>query len=282
MACYREFVARLPDDGVLIVNGDCEAARDVSLSARARKVTFGTTLASDWSLRESPGRHEVEGVESTSAAGEQVRVNLVQRGTAAAVEWPVTWPLTLSGQHNRLNALAGVALGHELGIPVETLIAGLTGFSGIGRRFDVIGEWRGRIVVDDYAHHPTAIAATLRAAAERFPGQRIGVVFQPHQISRTTALRQEFAASLARADSVLLAPIFAAREAGVDQRSASDRVLQELAAEIASQGTYSRCCTHLDQIIPTLETDDPPMDVLVIMGAGDIERVRHELSGRVQ
>ncbi len=249
---YREFVSRLPEDGTLVVNGDCPASMQVSQSSRARVVTFGESPAADWRLPEQLADDAID------------------------------WPLSLSGRHNRLNALGVVALCHQLGVPIQLLRDSLSSFAGIGRRFEVIGAWAGRTVIDDYAHHPTAIAATLRSVRERFPGRRVVAVFQPHQMSRTLALQQEFADALGEADEVLLAPIYRARESDPGEQARADRVLQELSVDINRRGTFCRCCSQLDQIIPTVETDPSAAEVLLIMGAGDIERVGYEISGRLQ
>src|SRR6185369_13752923 len=127
--------------------------------------------------------------------------------------------LEVPGRHNVLNALAAVAAGVSLGAPFDGLARGLGTFRGVERRFQRLGEARGVSVVDDYAHHPTEIAATLAAARGTFPGRRILAAFQPHLYTRTRDFSTEFGTALAAADAVFLTEIYPAREqpiAGVD------------------------------------------------------------------
>src|SRR6185312_12982885 len=118
--------------------------------------------------------------------------------------------LAVPGRHNLLNALAAVAVGMELGLSFDRVAAGLKEFRGAERRFEVRGEPHGILVIDDYGHHPTEIAAVLAAA--RTLGRRIIVAFQPHRFSRTAALKDAFGPSLAEADHLVLTDIYAAGE----------------------------------------------------------------------
>ncbi len=124
--------------------------------------------------------------------------------------------LRVPGEHNVLNALASLAVTEAVGAPIEEAVKSLGGFLGSGRRFELRGERRGIRVFDDYAHHPTEIRATLRAARQRFPVARIWAVWQPHTYSRTIALMDAFAESFQDADQVIVLPIYAARERAED------------------------------------------------------------------
>src|SRR6185312_5261839 len=115
--------------------------------------------------------------------------------------------LAVPGRHNLLNALAAVAVGMELGLSFDRIAAGLKEFKGAERRFEVRGEPKGILVVDDYGHHPTEIAAVLAAALQL--KRRLIVAFQPHRYTRTLALMKEFGPSLASADAIVLADIYA-------------------------------------------------------------------------
>jgi UDP-N-acetylmuramate--alanine ligase len=188
-------------------------------------------------------------------------------------------PLQLAGRHNVLNALAAAALSTAAGAPVDAVRESLAGFRGIRRRFEVVGSFRGITIVDDYAHHPTAVRATLEAARERFGKRRLWCAFQPHQLSRTRALLGEFSASFAAADQTLIAPIYAARESmGAEVEAAGG----ELARRIASHGAAARYCPSLDRIIATIDDEARPGDVLFTMGAGDIDQVYYEFARRLQ
>jgi UDP-N-acetylmuramate--alanine ligase len=187
--------------------------------------------------------------------------------------------LQLTGKHNVLNSLSAVALSSAAGAPLAAMQESLAQFRGIKRRFEYVGSWRGVTIIDDYAHHPTAVRATLEAARARFGRRRIWCVFQPHQVSRTRALMQEFSRSFAAADEVLLAPIYAARESGPSE---AESVARELVQRTTSNGVSMRYSPSLDRIIATIDDEARPGDVLVTMGAGDIDRVHHEFACRLQ
>lgn len=255
---FGEFAQRVSSDGVLLVRGDCIAAVECARDATGRVVAFGVGSNCEW---QADAIHH-------AANGVQFRV--LRRGQA----WGDV-QLPLHGDHNVLNALAVAALCTEIGLSAEEVIAGLRSFPGIRRRFEVIGEWNGITLVSDYAHHPTAVAATLKTAREVFGTRRIWCAFQPHQVSRTLALLDEFSGSFVDADEVLVSPAFAARERVTDEPILAS---QELVRQIASRGVAARFVESLDQIKTTLDDAARPGDVLILMGAGDIERIPHELT----
>ena len=147
------------------------------------------------------------------------------------------------------------------------------------RRFELLGTPRGLTWIDDFAHHPTEVRATLEAARQRFGRRRIWCLFQPHQISRLRALLGEFAKSFERADQVLIAPVFAAREI---RGGEVDSLSQELADEIARGGRPARFCPDLDRMVATIDDEARAGDVVISMGAGDINRVYHAFTRRLQ
>ena len=170
--------------------------------------------------------------------------------------------LRVPGRHNILNALATIVVADWLGIPFETVRSTLTDFRGVGRRFEIKSEVAGVVIVDDYAHHPTEIKATLSAARERFPGRRIWAVFQPHTYSRTRALMDEFARAFTDADEVIVLEIFPAREVddlGVSAQELVTRMAHPRARHISSRHEAA------DYLAGSLR----PGDVLLTMGAGD-------------
>lgn len=258
---FHEFATKVPAGGVLVVNSSCDAAMAAVLDVSARIVTFGNPATADWSA------HAI----SDQPDGIQFEIHCRGR----------LWQnirLRLHGQHNVQNALAAAALCAEIGVDPTDIVAGLGSFGGVKRRFEVVGEWRGVTLIDDYAHHPTAVRATLQTAREVFGARRIWCAFQPHQISRTTALMDEFAASFDSADEVLILPVFAARERVTTEPR---EVSCELSRRIAARGRSSRFVESLDQINLTVDDATRPGDVFIAMGAGDIDRIHHEFTRRI-
>ena len=184
--------------------------------------------------------------------------------------------LGVPGRHNVLNALAALGAGLALGADPEALAVGLAGFRGVERRFQHVGDVRGVAIVDDYAHHPTEIAATLAAARGAFPGHRLLVAFQPHLFSRTRDFAREFAAALAAADVVYLAEIYPAREqpiAGVTASLIAD-ALRANGAPPVWEGPRAA-------LAEVLARDVRRGDVVLTLGAGDITLTGPELLGRL-
>ena len=187
------------------------------------------------------------------------------------VEGLGTLTLAVPGRHNLLNALAAVAVGMELGLSFDRVAAGLKDFRGAERRFDVRGEPNGILVVDDYGHHPTEIAAVLAAA--RTLGRRIVVAFQPHRYSRTASLMEAFGPALAAADHIVLTDIYSAGEdpiAGV--------TLETLGAAVKRGVTVPvELVPHVDDLVPAIVRIAKPGDVVITLGAGSIGSVPDRL-----
>jgi UDP-N-acetylmuramate--alanine ligase len=180
--------------------------------------------------------------------------------------------LRVPGRHNVLNALAALASGLALGASVAAMARGLAGFTGVERRFQRLGEARGVAVVDDYAHHPTVIRATLAAARAAFPGRRIVAAFQPHLFSRTRDFALEFGQALADADAIYLTEIYPAREAPIDGVSAGliERAARDAGGALAWRGDRG-------ELAAALAGGVRAGDVVITLGAGDITRTGPEL-----
>jgi UDP-N-acetylmuramate--alanine ligase len=182
-----------------------------------------------------------------------------------------TLALAVPGRHNLLNALAAVAVGLELGLSFDRVAAGLKDFRGAERRFEIRGEPNGILVVDDYGHHPTEIAAVI-AAARTF-GRRIVVAFQPHRYSRTAALMEAFGPALGGADHVVLTDIYAAGEdpiPGVTVEALADAVRRSAAVPLD-------VVARLDDVVPAVVRVAKPGDIVITLGAGSIGSVPDRL-----
>jgi UDP-N-acetylmuramate--alanine ligase len=213
------------------------------------------------------------------AADADVRIappELDERGSTARIALPggrvVTLRLRVPGLHNVRNAAAALAVAQELGADLERCVAALAEFAGVGRRFERVGEAQGVTVVDDYAHHPSEVAATLAAARQAFPRRRVVAVFQPHLFSRTALHGEALGRALAAADVVVVAPIYAARE----------QPLPGVTADLVARGAVRAGATTValreragltERVAETVRRGD----VVFTLGAGDVTHVGPEL-----
>jgi len=249
---FDNFAQRVSPQGLLLVSGDCQTALECAQQSRPNVITFGRDCDCDWRADEI--HHTSKGV--------RFRV-VYQSRTWAVIR------LSQYGVHNAQNALAAVTMCAEIGLSPSEIIAGLGSFPGLRRRFEDMGQWQGITWINDYAHHPTAVRATLAAARQRFGTRRIVCLFQPHQVSRTIALIDDFEASFDQADMVLIVPVYAAREQLSDEHF---RRSQELVKRIASRGVQVQFIESLDRIMITVDHATRPGDVLIAMGAGDLDK----------
>jgi UDP-N-acetylmuramate--alanine ligase len=227
------------------------------------------------SEREGPGegRRVVRYGLGKDADVRAINITFTGRGTTFEVPGIGTFTLFVPGEHNVRNALAAIAVGRQLGIDTGVIAHALAKFLGVDRRFQILGEFAGAIIVDDYAHHPTEIRATLTAARRGYPERRIVALFQPHLYSRTRDFWREFAQSLLVADVALVAPIFAAREEpmpGVTARLIADASKEIEFLELTNE-----------QIVDDLRRRLRPNDLFITMGAGDVHEIGEALVGGV-
>ena len=252
---FRQFAELLPSDGTLIINGEIENYREICQGLGCRVVTYGPSAEFDYSA--SDISYDEEG---------HVSFELAKHGEKAG-----RIVLSVTGDHNVSNALASIAAAELLGIPMDTIKKGLLSFTGTDRRFEYKGTFNGVTVVDDYAHHPTEIKATLKAA-QHYPHNSVWCVFQPHTYTRTKAFFHEFAEALSHTDHLVLADIYAARETDTLGISSAD-----LAEEAAKLGADSHYFPSFAEIEAFLKENCRPGDLLITMGAGDIVTVGEDL-----
>jgi UDP-N-acetylmuramate-alanine ligase len=268
---FRRFAAAVPAEGMLLVRHDCESTRRATVGLPCRVESFGLSPEADWSARiikprplVAPGPGATNGRGFMGCAGWHFEIRRFGRPLCEV-------RLQTPGRHNVLNALAAAALAWENGATADEIAAGLGRFAGLHRRLEMLGMWRGVTLVDDYAHHPTEVSATLETIRQLFPRRRVWCVFQPHQASRTARLLDELAASLQNADRVLVAEIFRAREGNPQP---GEVTAADLARRTAALGVEVLPGHAAEEIVRTLETHLVPGDVLVTLGAGDVERLR--------
>jgi UDP-N-acetylmuramate--alanine ligase len=256
-AAYLQFVQRVPFYGLAVLCIDNVNVRGLLPKMNKRYVTYGTAPDADWQAREL----RVDGMETHFE---------VWRGDRRL--GPVT--LHMPGRHYALNALAAIAVADDLGIPWRIAAHALEEFEGVHRRFEVRGEERDVLVVDDYGHHPEEIRATLRAAREGF-ARRLVVAFQPHRYSRTRDLFDEFLSVFDDADVLVLTDIYPAGEDRIDG--------------VAGEGLYQalkrrghldvRFVAARDQLAGALLEVIRPGDLVLTLGAGDVYKCADELLG---
>jgi UDP-N-acetylmuramate--alanine ligase len=243
---FQWFVMNLPEDGLAVICADDELARE--LKPKARRVTYG--FRHDATYRCEPirpfpihrGEHELG------------RINLKQ-----------------PGRHNIQNATAAAAMALEIGIPFADVATALETFPGAHRRMEMLGIFQGATVYDDYAHHPTKVRATIEAARE-LRHRRILVVFQPHRYSRLSALMHDFTRAFTGADKVLVLDVYSAGEQNTFGVQAADLAHQMPNATYA--GDFKTAREMLESLVG-------PGDLLLLMGAGDINKLGDELAHRV-
>lgn len=254
---FHTFAKLLPEDGTLIMNGDIENYEEITSDLSANIITFGSTPASDYYPED---------------------ISFNEKGTATFTlkrkgKEDVLVTLSVVGMHNVLNACATFALADLLEIPTEVSLTGLKAFTGTDRRFEKKGTLGDITIYDDYAHHPTEITATLKAAS-KIEKNRLIVVFQPHTYTRTKAFLDDFAKALSLADLVVLADIYAAREKNTIGISSKD-----LLEKIKKMGTEAYYFPTFDEIESFLLENCSTGDMLITMGAGDIVKVGESLLG---
>ncbi len=249
---FSGFLARVPFYGSCILCADDPEIRALIPRLDRKLLTYG--LSGDADIR-AEWTSEATGVARQTAT--------VYVGNERCGELR----LQIRGRHNLLNGLAAVAVGTELGIPFETISAGLAGFSGVGRRCEERGEHGGVLVLDDYGHHPTELLVTMEVACEF--ERRVVVLFQPHRFSRTARFYREFADALAAADAVGLLPIYAASEETI-----ADVDSELIAAVLAEKGRgHVTLLGGEEDVLDWLDAEVHRGDLLMTLGAGDIGRL---------
>lgn len=259
VSAFLAFLKKVPSDGVAVVCIDDENTRDVLGQIKCKTVTYGLSEDADYLATDI--KHEGFGSSFVVVCDgeESVRVRL-----------------NVPGRHNVLNALAALVVAREIGIPLEKAAAVLSEFRGVHRRFEIIGNIHGFTVIDDYAHHPTELQATLAAARKGWKKGRLIAVFQPHRYSRTKAFAKEFAKVLSCADMVFITDIYGAGEEPIPGVSSSK--LYELLRK--EENCISYYVPSLDELVERLSQTVTEGDLVLTLGAGNIDIVGKELLSR--
>jgi UDP-N-acetylmuramate--alanine ligase len=245
---FQLFADNIAPDGVVIGCVDEKPVAELLARAPRRIVRYGLSAAAEVTAR---------------------NLEFHERGSSFEVPGVGFVKLFVPGEHNVRNALAAIAVAVEIGIDASVISSALAKFLGVDRRFQVLGDYAGALIVDDYAHHPTEIRATLAAARGGYPGRRLIALFQPHLYSRTRDFAREFGEALASADVAIVVPVYAAREKPIEGISA--RMIADAAENIefidrSNAEIYNEIRRRLE-----------PNDLLITMGAGDVHEIAEML-----
>ncbi len=252
---FALFAEKVPAQGSVIINAEIENWQEIVKNVSGTVITVGRDQACSYSAGSIT-------YDELARPSFELYENGVRRDIIS---------LGVGGEHNVYNALAAIAAALTAGVSMEAVKRGLLNFTGTKRRFEKKGEFKGVTVIDDYAHHPQEIQATLKTAGN-YPHNQVWCVFQPHTYTRTKAFLDEFAEALSMADRVILADIYAARETdtlGISSRDIAERI-EKLGTKVWYFPTFS-------EIEEFLKTNCQPGDLLITMGAGDIVTVGEEL-----
>lgn len=252
---FHKFASLLPKDGILVINKNIEELSAITDGLDCRIITYSEAQNADYSAS------NITFDELGNASFDFLRNG----------EYVDRITLSVAGNHNVSNALAVIAVGEQLDIPTEKLKEGIRSFTGTDRRFQYKGEKNGVTIIDDYAHHPTEIRATL-TSAQNYPHRDIWCIFQPHTYTRTKAFFDDFAEALTLADHVVLADIYAARETDTLGMSS-----EALAAKIKELGTDAHYFPSFEEIEKFVSEQCIHGDLLITMGAGDVVNIGESL-----
>ena len=254
---FRAFAAKVPPHGLLVVNGEDRSVSSAVKNASCDVQTFGLDDTCTW-----------RGSNLTSDRG-RFRFDVLVGGRKFC-----QIALRIPGLHHVYNALAAAALLFQAGLTPEEIASAIGGFEGIYRRMTVKAQLSGVTVVDDYAHHPTEIQVTLRAAVDFFSPRRIWCVFQPHQHSRTRFLLKDFARSFGAVDKIIVPEIYFVRDS---RREKEYICAEDLVSQIRLNGGDAVFLPTFELIIEHLKKSLAPGDLVITMGAGDIWKVADEI-----
>ncbi len=252
---FLQFLNKIPFYGASIVCADDPTLHRLMAKCTRRLITYGFTPGSSYEiLRYQP-----------TTEGSVTRFRYQGKESELRLQVP--------GKHNALNALAALAVSEEVGLTRDKILCALNTYSGVQRRFQKRGERNGVVCIDDYAHHPSEISATLSAVKERYPAGKLRVVFQPHRYSRVNDLFQEFSSCFAQCDQVAVMDIYAAGEKAIDGISG-----ESLALSISKKNNIA--ANHVRQPLEVMEewlSNGVSGDVVVTLGAGDLPNVYQKL-----
>ena len=258
---FVHFLEKVEPDGLGIVSVDCKTLSELKPEVSRPLFTYGIENGADLKA--------VNIKESDFQTCFDLVLNDVKLGKLC---------LNVPGQFNILNALAAAAVGLNLEVPFETVRAGLEGFTGVKRRFELVATLpRGIRIYDDYAHHPSEVQATLDSAKASHPGRLISV-FQPHRYTRTQMIGPNFGNAFASADEIIITDIYSAGEDPIDKVDA-EIIVNAIRSKAPGRVQY---IPKIADVVDKLESFIKPNDLLITLGAGDVYKVAYEVAAKLQ
>ncbi len=254
-ASFNKFGKLLPKDGYFIINGDDENTEDILHEIKATVIKYGTDACNDAILKNINFNENGHGVFDLEFKGENLG----------------TFELSVPGLHNIYNAAAAILTAYVSSIDLELIRANIKAYGGVGRRFEVKGNYNGALVVDDYAHHPTELKATL-SAAKKMKQSKLWCIFQPHTYTRTKSLLNEFAEAFYAADKVIITDIYAARE-----QDPGDIHSKDLVEKLYQNNVDVTYISKFEDITDYLRDNVKDNDLVITAGAGPIYQVAEAL-----
>lgn len=254
-ASFNKFGKLLPKDGYFIINGDDENTEDILHEVKATVIKYGTNASNDAILKNIYFNENGHGIFELQLNGKNLGM----------------FELSVPGLHNIYNASAAILTAYVSSIDLELIRANIKAYSGVGRRFEVKGNYNGALVIDDYAHHPTELKATL-AAAKKMKKSKLWCIFQPHTYTRTKSLLNEFAKAFYSADKVIITDIYAARES-----DPGDIHSKDLVEKLYQNNVDVTYISKFEDIADYLRDNVKDNDLVITAGAGPIYKVAEAL-----
>ncbi|MFC1511081.1 UDP-N-acetylmuramate--L-alanine ligase [Candidatus Margulisiibacteriota bacterium] len=255
---FKQFADNVSSDGFLVVDANDPNNQEIMRSVKARYITYGLQGEVEYSARNLNFKYFTS------------RYTLVRAGQDVGEVM-----LSVPGWQNVLNSLPVFAIGFEFGLDFNFIAGALRSFTGARRRFQIVGKFKDILIIDDYAHHPTEIRATLAAARGGWPGKRIVCVFQPHRYSRTMLLKDQFIRAFGDADKVVITDIY----------SASEQPIPGISGQVIADGITDKDVEYIprkEKIADYLMRDKQDGDLVLTLGAGDIYTVAREFFSRLK
>jgi len=259
---FKDFISKLPKSGVLIANYDDENIREIANNTDKKIISYGIETKAmyqaydiNWSNNKQYFKVKLKDEDNESDLG--------------------TFATLLPGKHSTYNALAVIAASIELGGELQLIRRAVEEFTGTARRLQILGEFKNALIIDDYAHHPTEIKASLEAAKQKWPEKNLRVVFHPHTFSRTESLLKDFGKSFVKANEVIVLPIYSSAREQTGTIT-NENVAQEI-KENSSEQQKIITVKSLDEAENYLRETTTDKDLIILMGAGDVFRVGEKL-----